>query len=454
MSSIFIKTYGCQMNDYDSSHIVSLLTTKAGNTQTDVDSQADILILNTCSVREKAQEKIFHQLGRWRKYKEKNPKIIIAVGGCVASQEGKSIVQRANYVDVIFGPQTLHRLPQLIEQARNQKGAVVDTSYPAIEKFDHLPQRKVSSFEAFVTIMEGCSQYCSFCIVPYTRGEEISRPVNDVMHEVEQLALQGVREITLLGQNVNAYIAPIPHSADNSVVCTDAPQADLAYLIHLVAKVAGIGRIRFTTSNPIAFTDSLVEAYKTVPQLVDHLHLPIQSGADRMLALMKRNHTVLEYKAIIRSLRKIRPNISIASDFIIGFPGESAEDFAQTMELVQEINYDGSFSFIYSKRPGTPAAYLPDDVSLETKKQRLHILQDRLTQQAMAVSREMLGGTYTILVSGYSKKSLTQLHGRTENNRIVNFESDDIALFGKFVKVKISDVLSNCLLGEFVELVN
>jgi tRNA-2-methylthio-N6-dimethylallyladenosine synthase len=454
MTSIFIKTYGCQMNDYDSSHIVNLLTTHEGNTQTDIDSQADILILNTCSVREKAQEKIFHQLGRWRKYKENNPKIIIAVGGCVASQEGKSIVERASYVDVVFGPQTLHRLPQLIEQARKQKGAVVDTSYPAIEKFDHLPQRKVSSFEAFVTIMEGCSQYCSFCIVPYTRGEEISRPVNDIMQEVEHLASQGVREITLLGQNVNAYIAPIPHSEDASVERTDAPQADLAYLIHLVAKVDGIGRIRFTTSNPIAFTDSLIQAYKDVPQLVNHLHLPIQSGADRMLALMKRNHTVLEYKAIIRSLRKVRPNISIASDFIIGFPGESDEDFAKTMDLVSEIDYDGSFSFIYSKRPGTPAAYLPDDVSLDTKKQRLHILQDRLSQQAMQISRRMLGSTQTILVSGYSKKSLTQLHGRTENNRIVNFESNDINLFGKFITVEITEVLSNCLLGKFIEIVS
>ena len=441
------------MNEYDSSHIVSLLSKKYNAVVTDDDQQADILILNTCSVRDKAQEKIFHQLGRWRSLKQKNSNIVIAVGGCVASQEGKSILERAKYVDVVFGPQTLHRLPELIGQSIKQKQPIVDTSYPEIEKFDHLPQRKVSGFESFVTIMEGCSQYCSFCIVPYTRGAEISRPVNDVLAEVRNLAAQGVREITLLGQNVNAYIAPIPRNdQDTSLEHTDDEQADLAYLIIQISTIPGIGRIRFTTSNPIAFTDSLIEVYAQVPQLVNHLHLPIQSGSDRILALMKRNHTVLEYKSIIHKLRKIRPEISIASDFIIGFPGETEQDFANTMQLVNDINYDGSFSFIYSKRPGTPASYLPDDVSDEIKKQRLYILQDRLKQQAIAVSNSMVGSEQIILVSDYAKKNLTQLHGRTENNRIVNFTSNDTSLFGKFVKVKITQALPNCLIGDFIEI--
>jgi len=425
------------MNEYDSSRMADLLSEAHGYTLTDNEKEADMLLLNTCSIREKAQEKVFHQLGRWRQLKINNPNVKIGVGGCVASQEGAEISRRAPYVDIIFGPQTLHRLPELIRDSANSSSAVVDISFPEIEKFDRLPEPSVNGPSAFVSIMEGCSKYCTFCVVPYTRGEEVSRPLNGVLREILQLANKGVREVNLLGQNVNAYRGSLG----------DGTSADLAYLISVVAEIDGIDRIRFTTSHPVEFSDSLIEVYAEVPELVSHLHLPVQSGSDLILSRMKRGHTVLEYKSRIRKLRKIRPEISLSSDFIIGFPGETADDFERTMELIQEIGFDHSFSFIYSARPGTPAADLPDETPMEVKKERLSILQSRISQQAMDISRKMIGTDQVILVTGVSRKDPGQLQGRTENNRVVNFSSADQGLIGGFTSVGIVKALPNSLRG-------
>ena len=434
---LYIKTHGCQMNEYDSARMRDLLQESHDLVPTDNPEEADVLLLNTCSIREKAQEKVFHQLGRWKRLKARKPDLIIGVGGCVASQEGAEIGRRAPYVDLVFGPQTLHRLPEMMERRGPGGTIVVDVSFPEIEKFDRLPEPKVEGPSAFVSIMEGCSKYCTFCVVPYTRGEEVSRPVDDVIAEIAHLAQGGVREVNLLGQNVNAY------RGDNHLGET----VDFAELLHLVARVPGIDRIRYTTSHPVEFSDALIEAYAGIPQLVDHLHLPVQSGSDRILMAMKRGHTVLEYKSKIRRLRKLRPNISISSDFIIGFPGETEADFAATMKLIEEIGFDASFSFVYSARPGTPAAELPDDTSEDVKKQRLQILQTRINQQAQHISRQMVGNTETILVTGRSKKDPGQLQGRTENNRVVNFACPDAALVGQFARVDILEALPNSLRG-------
>ncbi len=433
---VFIKTHGCQMNEYDSARMLDLLKESKGTVQVDTAEEADLLLLNTCSIREKAQEKVFHQLGRWRHLKKLNPNLQIAVGGCVASQEGVAIGKRAPYVDVVFGPQTLHKLPQMLAQARPGQ-PVVDISFPEIEKFDRLPQPQADSCQAFLTIMEGCSKYCSFCVVPYTRGEEVSRPLDDVLAEAVHLAGQGVREINLLGQNVNAYRGL---SHDGKIV-------DLALLINYLSSIDGIDRIRYTTSHPIEFSENLIAVYSQVPELVDHLHLPVQSGSDRILAAMKRGHTVLEYKSIIRKLRKIRPNISLSSDFIVGFPGETTKDFEDTMNLIIEIGFDTSFSFIYSARPGTPAADLPDLTPEQEKKHRLATLQSQITQQANTISQSMVGSQQKILVSGHAKKYSSDLQGRTENNRVVNFACSDSALIGQFTTVTITDALTNSLLG-------
>lgn len=434
---LYIKTHGCQMNDYDSSRMADLLAESHGYALTDNAEDADMLLLNTCSIREKTQQKVFHQLGRWRHLKQKNPKLIIGVGGCVASQEGEAISQRAPYVDLIFGPQTLHRLPEMLDSSADRETAVIDISFPEIEKFDRLPDPRVDGPTAFVSIMEGCSKYCSFCVVPYTRGEEVSRPLDDILAEVVHVASKGVREVNLLGQNVNAYQGPTD----------DGERADLAYLISLVAAIEGIDRIRYTTSHPIEFTDRLIEVYAEVPELVSHLHLPVQSGSDRILAKMKRGHTILEYKSKLRKLRSIRPDISISSDFIVGFPGESEQDFEATMKLIEEIQFDNSFSFIYSARPGTPAADLPDETPAEIKKQRLGILQTCINQQTQAISRRMVGHDYTVLVTGLSRKDPGQLQGRTENNRVVNFTSDNQHLIGQFVTVTVTEALPNSLRG-------
>ena len=434
---LFVKTHGCQMNEYDSARMQDLLRESHGLVPTDDPEEADVLLLNTCSIREKAQEKVFHQLGRWKQLKEKNPELVIGVGGCVASQEGAEIGRRAPFVDLVFGPQTLHRLPEMMEQRGPGGTLVVDVSFPEIEKFDRLPEPRVEGPTAFVSIMEGCSKYCTFCVVPYTRGEEVSRPLDDVILEVSQLAARGVREVTLLGQNVNAY------RGENHL----GEIVDFAELLHFVARVPGIDRLRYTTSHPVEFSDALIDCYAEIPALVDHLHLPVQSGSDRVLAAMKRGHTALEYKARIRRLRKLRPDISISSDFIIGFPGETEADFAATMKLVEEIGFDTSFSFVYSARPGTPAAEMTDDTDEATKKQRLHILQARINQEAQAISRRMVGSTQTILVSGFSKKDPGQLQGRTENNRVVNFACADPALIGQFVAVRIEEALPNSLRG-------
>lgn len=436
---LHIKTWGCQMNEYDSAKMADLLNSTHGLELTENAEEADILLLNTCSIREKAQEKVFHQLGRWKDLKKQNPNLIIGVGGCVASQEGEHIRDRAPYVDIIFGPQTLHRLPEMVNQIRGGKSAVVDVSFPEIEKFDRLPEPRAEGPTAFVSIMEGCNKYCSFCVVPYTRGEEVSRPVDDVLFEIAQLAEQGVREVNLLGQNVNAYRGP----THDGGICS------FAELLRLVAAIDGIDRLRFTTSHPIEFTDDIIDVYRDTPELVSFLHLPVQSGSDRVLTMMKRNHTALEYKAIIRKLREARPNIQISSDFIVGFPGETAADFEQTMNLIAQVNFDMSFSFIYSPRPGTPAADMPDDVSEEEKKQRLYLLQERINQQAAQFSRRMLGTEQRILVEGPSKKDIMELTGRTENNRIVNFVGSP-DMIGKFVDVKITDVYTNSLRGEVV----
>ena len=434
---LYIKTHGCQMNEYDSSRIRDLLRESHDLVPTDNPEEADVLLLNTCSIREKAQEKVFHQLGRWKRLKKKNPNLVIGVGGCVASQEGAEIGRRAPYVDLVFGPQTLHRLPDMMEQRGPGGTIVVDISFPEIEKFDRLPEPKVEGPSAFVSVMEGCSKYCTFCVVPYTRGEEVSRPLDDVIAEIAHLAAGGVREVNLLGQNVNAY------RGDNHLGET----VDFAELLHVVARIPGIERIRYTTSHPVEFSDALIAAYADIPQLVDHLHLPVQSGSDRILMAMKRGHTVLEYKSKIRRLRKLRPDISISSDFIIGFPGETEADFAATMKLVEEIGFDSSFSFVYSARPGTPAAELPDATDEQTKKQRLQILQNRLIQQAQLISRRMVGKRERILVTGVSKKDPGQLQGRTENNRVVNFSATDAALVGQFVHVDILEALPNSLRG-------
>ena len=439
MAKLHITTWGCQMNEYDSSKMADLLLATHGLELTENPEEADVLLLNTCSIREKAQEKVFSQLGRWKNWKKDKPELIIGVGGCVASQEGEHIRDRAPFVDIVFGPQTLHRLPEMINTIRGGDRAIVDISFPEIEKFDRLPEPKAEGPTAFVSIMEGCNKYCSFCVVPYTRGEEVSRPVDDVLFEIAQLAEQGVREVNLLGQNVNAYRG----DTFDGQICS------FAELLRLVAAIDGIDRVRYTTSHPIEFTDDIVEVYRDTPELVSFLHLPIQSGSDRVLTMMKRNHTALEYKAIIRKLREVRPNIQISSDFIVGFPGETAEDFEQTMKVIEQVNFDMSFSFIYSARPGTPASDLPDDVSEEEKKERLARLQQRINFQAMQFSRAMLGTEQRILVEGPSKKDIMELTGRTENNRVVNFVGTP-DMSGKFVDVKITDVYTNSLRGEVI----
>lgn len=437
---LYIKTHGCQMNEYDSSRMKDLLGQSHNMVATENPEDADVILINTCSIREKAQERLFHELGRWKKLKKINPNLVIGVGGCVASQEGEAISKRAPYVDLIFGPQTLHRLPEMMETKRVNGAAVVDISFPEIEKFDRLPQPDADGVSAFVSIMEGCSKYCTFCVVPYTRGEEVSRPMADVMAEIIHLAGQGVREVNLLGQNVNAYRGEGPNG---SVV-------DLAELITYVAAIDGIDRIRFTTSHPVEFSDALIDVYNEVPELVSHLHLPVQSGSDRILMAMKRGHTALEYKSKLRKIKKNRPNISFSSDFIVGFPGETDADFEATMKLIHDMDFDTSFSFIYSARPGTPAADFPDDTPEEVKKHRLAILQDRLIQQAMAISRRMVGNTERILITGYSRKDPGQLAGRTENNRVVNFRSDNPELIGKFADILIEEALTNSLRGTLI----
>lgn len=426
------------MNEYDSTKMADLLYESHGIQKTDKAEEADIILLNTCSIREKAQEKVFSQLGQWRLLKEKNPNLILGVGGCVASQEGGDIVKRAPFVDLVFGPQTLHRLPALLEARLKTKKAAVDISFPEIEKFDHLPAPRAEGPMAYVSIMEGCSKYCSYCVVPYTRGEEISRPFDDVLVECAELASQGVREIHLLGQNVNDYQGLMP----------DGGIADLALLIQYISAIEGVGRIRFTTSHPLAFSDNLINAFEEVPQLPNHLHLPIQSGSDRILSLMKRGYTALEYKSKIRKLQKIRPDIRLSTDIIVGFPGETDKDFEDTMNLVHELGFDTSYSFIYSPRPGTPAANLPDDTPMDVKKERLRILQSRLLLQATEYSRSMIGTKQRILVTGFSKKSDNQLTGRTECNRVVNVTGDP-QWIGHFVTVTITEALPNSLRARF-----
>lgn len=436
---LFIKTNGCQMNDYDSSKMAEVLYASHGLEKTENVEEADVILLNTCSIREKAQEKVFSQLGQWRDYKQQNPHVVIGVGGCVASQEGGDIIKRAPFVDMVFGPQTLHRLPAMLDERLATRKPVVDISFPEIEKFDHMPAPRAEGPVAFVSIMEGCSKYCSYCVVPYTRGEEISRPFDDVLAECHQLAAQGVREINLLGQNVNDYRGAL-HSDDI---------ADLALLIHYVAAIEGIDRIRFTTSHPLAFSDNLINAFEEVPELANHLHLPVQSGSDRILAMMKRGYTALEFKSKIRKLRKVRPDIRLSTDIIVGFPGETDRDFEDTMNLVHEMGFDTSFSFIYSPRPGTPAANLADETPMDVKKQRLKILQDRLLLNASRYSQAMIGSTQRLLVTGVSKKRTNQLAGRTECNRVVNFDGDG-DLIGQFVQVHITDAQPNSLRGRLL----
>lgn len=440
MPRVYLHTHGCQMNEYDSSRMLDVLRETGGYEPTDDAAQADLLLLNTCSVREKAQEKVFSLLGRWHVLKTQRPDVIIGVGGCVASQEGEGITDRAPFVDLVFGPQTIHRLPQMIAQLRGSGRAVVDVSFPEIEKFDRLPQPQATRATAFVSVMEGCSKYCSFCVVPYTRGEEVSRPLEQVMQEVRALAGQGVAELTLLGQNVNAYRGEM----------SGGGHADLAALIYFVAEVPGIERIRFTTSHPLEFRDSLIEAYRDVPQLANHLHLPVQSGSDRILALMKRGHTVLEYKQKLRRLREVRPDISLTTDIIVGFPGETQRDFQATLQLVADMGYDQSFSFIYSRRPGTPAAALPDDVTPEEKQQRLEQLQALLNEQSRAISRSMVGSVQRVLVERNARRDVRQLAGRTENNRWVNFDGPP-SLINRFTEVVITEAMPNSLRGRLLE---
>ena len=438
ISKLHIRTFGCQMNEYDSNKMRDVLKASHNLDLTEDINEADVLLINTCSIREKAEDKLFHQLGRWRKLKEKNPNLVIGVGGCVASQEGDLILKRAPYVDMIFGPQTLHRLPNMLNEALNEDEITVDISFPEIEKFDHLPEPHSDGASAFVSIMEGCSKYCTFCVVPYTRGEEISRPFIDVIHEVELLAEQGVKEVNLLGQNVNSYRG----------LMDDGEVADLALLITIVAQIEGIERIRFTTSHPVEFSDRLIETYAEVPELVSHLHLPVQAGSDKILGLMKRGHTAIEYKSKIRKLKQIRPDISISSDFIIGFPGETESDFNDTVKLIDEIGFDKSFSFIYSKRPGTIASSFADDVCADTKKKRLSIVQERLNNNTEEISKSMIGSTQKVLVEGFSKKGNT-LSGRTENMRTAHFEGGE-ELIGQIVSVKILDGIANSLKAELI----
>jgi tRNA-2-methylthio-N6-dimethylallyladenosine synthase len=436
---LYIRTHGCQMNEYDSSKMADVLVDSHALEVTADPAEADVLLLNTCSIREKAQEKVFSELGRWKELKDRRPGVVIGVGGCVASQEGDAIRARAPYVDIVFGPQTLHRLPRLLDEAQRAQRPVIDVTFPEIEKFDCLPAPRADGPTAFVSIMEGCSKYCSFCVVPYTRGEEVSRPFDDLIAEVAALAQQGVREVTLLGQNVNAYRGAMH----------DGEIADLGLLITWIAAIDGIDRIRYTTSHPLEMNDSLINAYAEVPELVGHLHLPVQSGSDRILALMKRNHTALEYKSVIRRLREARPGISISSDFIVGFPGETDADFEDTMALIESVGFDHSFSFVYSQRPGTPAAALPDDVPAAVKKSRLARLQARINAMAADISRAMVGRTERVLVEKPSRKRPEQLSGRTGNNRVVNFDAD-ASLIGRFVEVEITEALPNSLRGRLV----
>ncbi|MFN4340922.1 MAG: tRNA (N6-isopentenyl adenosine(37)-C2)-methylthiotransferase MiaB [Azonexus sp.] len=437
---LFIRTFGCQMNEYDSDKMADVLHASEGVVKTDNPEEADIILFNTCSVREKAQEKVFHDLGRVKHLKQQNPNLVIGVGGCVASQEGEAIVARAPYVDIVFGPQTLHRLPQLIAERREKGKAAVDVSFPEIEKFDALPPAEVKGATAFVSIMEGCSKFCTFCIVPYTRGGEVSRPFNDVLTEVADLAAHGVKEVTLLGQNVNAYRGDIEGTDE---------QADLAMLIEYIAEVPGIERIRYTTSHPREMSQRLIDTYAKVPKLVSHLHLPVQAGSDRVLAAMKRGYTTLEYKSIVRKLRAARPDISLSTDFIIGFPGETDEDFEKTMKLIDDVAFDASFSFIYSPRPGTPALELDDNTPADVKSARLSRLQKRIDELAQAVSRSMVGTVQRVLVEGTSKKDANELAGRTDNNRIVNFAGNP-RLINTFVEVRITEALPHSLRGEIV----
>ena len=440
MPRVHLHTFGCQMNEYDSARMADVLREAGGYEPTEDPAEADLLLLNTCSVRDKAQEKVFSYLGRWRELKLRRPHVIIGVGGCVASQEGEGITERAPFVDVVFGPQTIHRLPQMIAEVRSRGRAVVDVSFPEIEKFDRLPAPTATGASSFVSIMEGCSKYCTFCVVPYTRGAEVSRPLEQVLAEVRGLAAQGVTEITLLGQNVNAYRGDLAGGG----------HADLAALIYFVAEVPGIERIRFTTSHPVEFRDSLIEAYRDVPKLANFLHLPVQSGSDRVLALMKRGHTVLEYKQKIRRLREARPDISISTDLIVGFPGETERDFEGTMDLVADVGFDQSFSFIYSRRPGTPAASLPDDVTHDEKQRRLERLQERLNTQARAISQAMVGSVQRVLVERPARRDARQLAGRTENNRWVNFDGPS-SLINRFVDVVVTEAMPNSLRGRLAE---
>ncbi|MGI9342624.1 MAG: tRNA (N6-isopentenyl adenosine(37)-C2)-methylthiotransferase MiaB [Gammaproteobacteria bacterium] len=437
---VYVKTFGCQMNEYDSGKMLDVLNDSHGLELTKDPEEADVLLLNTCSIREKAQEKVFSQLGRWRMLKERRPELVIGVGGCVASQEGEALVKRAPSVDIVFGPQTLHRLPELLERTRAERRAVVDISFPEIEKFDNLPAPRADGPTAFVSVMEGCSKYCSFCVVPYTRGEEISRPLDDVVAECVRLSRQGVREINLLGQNVNAY-----RGASHA-----GKQADLATLLRYVAKIDAVERIRFTTSHPIEFGDRLVEAYADLPKLANYLHLPVQSGSDRILAAMKRGHTVLEYKQKIRRLREARPDISLSTDIIVGFPGETEQEFRQTLALAKDVGFDQSFSFVYSARPGTPAASLPDDTPQSEKLARLAQLQAMINANAKRISESMVGSTQRVLVERHARKDVAQLAGRTENNRWVNFDGDE-RLIGNFVDVVITEALPNSLRGRLPE---
>jgi tRNA-2-methylthio-N6-dimethylallyladenosine synthase len=436
---VFIRTFGCQMNEYDSDKMADVLAVGEGYEQTDKPEEADVILFNTCSVREKAQEKVFTDLGMVRHLKQKNPDLIIGVGGCVASQEGAAIVQRAPYVDIVFGPQTLHRLPQMMGERRASGRPQVDISFPEIEKFDHLPPARVEGATAFVSIMEGCSKYCTFCVVPYTRGEEVSRPLDDVLAEVAGLADQGVREITLLGQNVNAYRGAM---ADGEI-------ADFALLLELVSEIPGVERLRFTTSHPREFTQRLIDLYARLPQLVSHLHLPVQSGSDRILAAMKRGYTALEYKSIVRKLKAARPDLCLASDFIVGFPGETEEDFQATLKLIEDVGFDASFSFVYSARPGTPAASMADDTPAAVKSERLHRLQALIETQAAAISEAMVGSVQKVLVEGPSRKDPNEMAGRTDNNRVVNFPAPP-RLIGRMVEVRITRALPHSLRGEVV----
>ncbi len=438
---VFIRTFGCQMNEYDSDKMADVLAGSDGAVKTDNPEEADIILFNTCSVREKAQEKVFHDLGRVRHLKQLNPNLVIGVGGCVASQEGAAIVARAPYVDLVFGPQTLHRLPQMLAARRASGKAQVDISFPEIEKFDALPPATVTGTSAFVSIMEGCSKYCSFCVVPYTRGEEVSRPLADVVAEITALAARGVREITLLGQNVNAYRGTMD---DGDLT------ADLAFLIETLAEMEGIERIRYTTSHPREMTQRLIDTYRSTPKLVSHLHLPVQSGSDRILAAMKRGYSVLEFKSLVKKLKAARPGLSLSSDFIIGFPGETEEDFEKTMRLVEELNFDNSFSFVYSPRPGTPAADMADDTPQETKIRRLMRLQKTIEAQALKISQAMVGSTQRILVEGHARKDASELAGRTDNNRVVNFAGHE-RLIGRFIDVTITAALPHSLRGEVVK---